>query len=88
MSEKYPNFCIPFKQLTLQTPAQLGLDLHCLRMCAGESIYECAQKLDVSPEEIDTLERCCGEKLNLSLALRMADLYDDKIFIAVGSEYE
>lgn len=65
--------------------SEIGTDFHWLRACFGENIESCAQRLGVSIDIIDKIERgqFDNPQINLNLLIRYASLYHEKLVLTV-----
>lgn len=72
------------KHLTKNCIKNIGHSLHWLRADAKEGIKACAERLYISVQELEELERGNDFYLDISLVCQIAQLYGEKICITIG----
>lgn len=65
----------------------LGNNIHNSRDSHNENIITCAEKLGISYQELDKIERGDVKSIDIPLVLKFAQLYNEKICFYIGDDY-
>lgn len=75
------------KYLIIPSLIRLGYDLHLERLRKGLSIFDAAKQINIPYQTIDSIER--GKfPFNINIYQTLFELYNYKIYIAPGDEYD